>query len=105
MTLIWLVVILAAILYFAYLIYFNKKWRLIKTTFSDEEYFYNVELLRGAKVKYLTKMVINWGYRPGYRTYVDHKQVDFYVRKQDSDLVHKVLNTGYEVLVNENKKE
>lgn len=92
MTYIWIAVIVVVILYTLYLIRFNKTWSIIATTFTDEDYFAIVELLRSSKVKFITKTAIDWGRPPGQRTIVDHRQVDFYVRKQDKYIAKQTLS-------------
>ena len=83
MTYLWIAVIIVVVLYTLYLIWFNKKWCLLETVFTDEEYFKIAEILRVHGIKYFTKMAIDWGRPPGQTTVIDHKQIDFYVRRQD----------------------
>lgn len=93
MTFIWIAVILVVILYTLYLIQFNKKWCLIATAQTDEEYFMIMELLRSNKVKYFTKIAIDWGRLPGQTTMIDYKLVDFYVQREDKVLALRAINS------------
>lgn len=92
MTYTWIAVILVVILYTLYLIRFNKKWCLIATAQSDEEYFLIMELLHANKVKYFTKIAIDWGRPPGQTTVIDYKLVDFYVKREDKALALRAIN-------------
>ncbi len=96
MTYMWIAVIIVVILYTLYLIWFNKKWCLLATVFSDEESFKLAEILRVNDIKYFTKMAIDWGRPPGQRTVIDHKQVDFYVHSQDQHIAKQALSRQIE---------
>ncbi|XJZ28888.1 hypothetical protein ACF5W4_08920 [Bacillota bacterium Lsc_1132] len=92
MTFIWITVIVVVVLYSFYLIWFNRNWCLVATTFTDEECFKVTENLRLSEVKFFTKIVIDWDRPPGQRTIIDHKQVDFYVRRKDQHVAKQALS-------------
>jgi hypothetical protein len=83
------IVLFGLVVYSISRIHFMRKWALLYTTFTNEDYFQIASKLDRNGIRYTTKIRVD--FRGFYRTVTDHKQIDIYVKKEDEYKAVKAL--------------